>query len=92
MEGYTKKEIDGARAAKILHRHFQCPGYEAFKSLLKTNVIQDCPVTMQDAINAEKHCRVLNAAQSHRPCLHWFHQQTCQEEVPATHVRHYKVP
>ena len=54
MQGYTQKEIKGARAAKDLYRHFQCPGYEAFKSLLKTNVIQDCPVTVQDAINAEK--------------------------------------
>ena len=54
MEGFTAKEIAGAKAARDLYRHFQCPGFEAFKALLKMNSIQDCPVTAQDAINAEK--------------------------------------
>ena len=54
MEGYSKQQIAGAKAARDLYRHFQCPGYEAFKALLKMNVIQDCPVTIQDADNAQK--------------------------------------
>ena len=54
MEGYSKQQIAGAKAARDSYRHFQCPGYEAFKALLKMNTVQDCPVAIQDADSAQK--------------------------------------
>ena len=54
MEGFTAQQIVGAKMARDLYRHFQCPGYQAFKALLKMNVIRNCPITEEDASNAEK--------------------------------------
>ena len=54
MEGFTAQQIAGAKMARDLYRHFQCPSYQAFKALLRMNSIRNCPVTEEDASNAEK--------------------------------------
>jgi hypothetical protein len=53
MTGFTKREVDGAKLARKVYRALGCPSLESFKHALRTNLIKNCPVTTQDAINAE---------------------------------------
>ena len=54
LTGFTKREADGAKLARKIYRALGCPSIESFKHALRTNLIKNCPVTTQDAINAEK--------------------------------------
>ena len=54
MVGFTKREVDGAKLARKIYHTLGCPTLESFKHALRTNLVKNCPVTTQDAINAEK--------------------------------------
>jgi hypothetical protein len=54
MEGFTKREIDQAKLARKVYHNLGCPTLESFKHAIKTNLVKNCPVTTEDAINAEK--------------------------------------
>ena len=54
MQGFTAKEIKGAKEARALYHKVGCPSFENFKNLIRSNQIRNCPVTVQDVINWEK--------------------------------------
>ena len=54
MVGFTKREVDGAKLARKIYHSLGCPTLESFKHALRTNLIKNCPITTQDAINAEQ--------------------------------------
>ena len=51
--GFTKREIGDAMKARNLYHNLGCPTVENMKSLLRSNAIQDCPVTAEHVTNAE---------------------------------------
>ena len=52
--GYTKQQVERAKAARKLYHIVGPPTVEAFKAMLKGNVIKNCPVTSADVDIAEK--------------------------------------
>jgi hypothetical protein len=54
MAGFTKREVEGAKLARKIYHSMGCPTVESFKHVIRSNLIKNCPVTTQDAINAEK--------------------------------------
>ena len=53
MEGYTKREVKGAKLARKLHQSLGCPTVDTLKQLIRMNAIKNCPVTTEDITNAE---------------------------------------
>ena len=53
-EGFTKREVERARKAKELFHILGAPSAQNFWYILQHNLIKNCPVTVQDAINADK--------------------------------------
>jgi hypothetical protein len=54
MEGYTKREIEGAmKARKFLHA-IGCPSVDNLKHIIRSNLIKNCPVTTKDVKLAEE--------------------------------------
>ena len=49
---YNKKEPQGAEKARNLYETIGRPGFKSFMDLLERNLIHNCPVTKQDAMNA----------------------------------------
>ena len=54
MEGFSQDEIERAKQARKLYHSIGAPSLRNFKYLIKSNQIQDCPVTVVDINNAEK--------------------------------------
>ena len=54
MEGFTPREVRGARAAQKLHDIMGRPRYNNVKAMLQFNQIRNCPVTVADMENARK--------------------------------------
>ena len=54
MTGFTAKEIKGAKEARSLYYKIGTPTYENFKHLIRSNQIKNCPISYNDAVNAEK--------------------------------------
>ena len=52
--GYTQRQFERARTARKLYHNVGTPTVENFKALLRSNVIQNCPVTVEDVNIAEK--------------------------------------
>ena len=52
--GYTKQQVERAKPARKLYHIVGSPIVEAFKAMLKGNVIKNCPVTAADVDIAEK--------------------------------------
>ena len=52
--GYTKQQVERAKAAWKLYHIVGSPTVEAFKVMLKGNAIKKCPVTAADVDIAEK--------------------------------------
>jgi hypothetical protein len=52
--GYTQRQFERAKEARRLYHIVGTPTVENFKSLLRMNVIKDCPVTTEDVNIAEK--------------------------------------
>ena len=52
--GYTKQQVERAKAARKLYHIVGSPTVEVFKVMLKGNVIKNCPVTAADVDTAEK--------------------------------------
>ena len=44
-KGYSKRQIEEANKARRLYYTSGAPGMEAFKALLRMNIIKNCPVT-----------------------------------------------
>jgi hypothetical protein len=47
-EGFTKRQIKGAEAARTLYKTLSYPSMKDFKWVIQRNQIKDCPVTVQD--------------------------------------------
>ena len=45
---FTKRQIDGAEKARMLHASLGLPSHYDFKWIIQSNQIVDCPVTVQD--------------------------------------------
>jgi hypothetical protein len=54
MKLFTKRQIDDAKRVRRLYHIVRCPSLENLKSLLKQNIIKNCPVTSADLDLAEK--------------------------------------
>ena len=54
MLGFTKRQIKGAEAARALYITLCYPSLKAFKWVIRSNQIKDCPVTVQDVDAATK--------------------------------------
>ncbi len=54
MAGFTKREVERAKLARKVYHAMGCPTVESFKHAIRSNLIKNCPVSTQDAINAEK--------------------------------------
>ena len=52
--GFTKRQIKNAEAARTLYATLSYPSLKDFKWVLRSNQIQNCPVTVQDAEVASK--------------------------------------
>jgi hypothetical protein len=52
--GYTQRQFERAKEARRLYHIVGTPTLENFKSLLRMNVIKNCPVTTEDVNIAEK--------------------------------------
>ena len=52
--GYTQRQFENAKKARKLYHIIGCPTVENFKSILRQNIIRNCPVTVDDVNIAEK--------------------------------------
>ena len=53
-EGFSSRQLERARKAWKLYHKIGTPGVESFKSLVKGNMIKNCPVTVDDIKIVEK--------------------------------------
>ncbi|MGC8547339.1 MAG: hypothetical protein ACP5MU_06790 [Thermoplasmata archaeon] len=53
-KGYTQRQFEDAKRARKLYHIVGCPTIENFKTILRQNIIQNCPVTLADVDLAEK--------------------------------------
>ena len=53
-KGYTERQFKRAKEARALYHKVGTPTVENFKALIRQNLIQNCPVTVEDIIIAEK--------------------------------------
>ncbi len=53
-KGYTLRQFERAKEARKLYHIIGTPTMENFKSLLRMNIIKNCPVTVDDINIAEK--------------------------------------
>ena len=53
-EGFTKRQIKGAEAARALFATLSYPPMKDFKWVIRSNQIKDCPVTVEDVEVATK--------------------------------------
>jgi hypothetical protein len=51
MEGFTKKEVEGAKQARILLHSSGFPSVQALKAMIRMNQWKNCDVTAQDVDN-----------------------------------------
>ena len=54
IRGYTLRQCKHAKAARKLYHNMGTPAMESFKALLRLNIIQNCPVTVEDMTIANK--------------------------------------
>ena len=54
MKGYTLRQCKHAKAARKLYHNMGTPKIKSFKALLRSNIIQNCPVTVEDMTIAAK--------------------------------------
>ena len=54
VEGFTKRQVDRAKAARELYHKVGAPTITNLKALIRQNLISDCPVTAEDVDLAEK--------------------------------------
>ena len=54
QKGYMQHQFEHTKAARKLYHNVGTPTIENFKALLKMNTIQNCPITIQDVMIAEK--------------------------------------
>ena len=53
-EDYTKQQIKGAKQARQLYAKLGYPSIKDFRWIIRSNQIQDCPVTTEDVETARK--------------------------------------
>ena len=53
-EGFTKRQIKGAEAARKLYADLVYPSVKDYRWAVQSNKIEDCPVTVQDIDNAQR--------------------------------------
>ena len=52
--GFSQRQLERAKMARKLYHVIGSPTVEAFKAILKGNVIKNCPVTSEDVNLAQK--------------------------------------
>jgi hypothetical protein len=53
-EGFSKRQIKGAEAARTLYSTLSYPSWNDFKWVIRSNKIKDCPVTVEDVDTAHQ--------------------------------------
>ncbi|KAL7574572.1 hypothetical protein ACA910_015922 [Epithemia clementina (nom. ined.)] len=51
---FSRREVEGARAARTLYRHLGRPSRRVFELILANNLLRNCPITLDDARRADK--------------------------------------
>ena len=52
MHGYSKRQVRDAKRARDLMIPIACPSMREFKSLIQTNMLMNCPITVEDVNRA----------------------------------------
>jgi hypothetical protein len=52
--GFTKRQLQGAELARTLYSNLGYPSMKDFKWVIQSSQIKDCPVTVDDVINANQ--------------------------------------
>ena len=52
MHGYSKRQVRDSKRARDLMTAIACPSMREFKSLIQTNMLMNCPVTLEDVDRA----------------------------------------
>ena len=52
-KGYSKRELTNAKTARDLYVKVGYPSIKDFANMIKTNMIINCPVTIEDVMRAE---------------------------------------
>ena len=53
-ENLTNRDIEAASLARTIYRRIGRPGRRRFLEMIDKNLLPGCPITRQDAMNAEK--------------------------------------
>jgi hypothetical protein len=54
MEGYTAREVEDARAARVAQAMLGHPTDRDFLGMVRSNMIENCPVTESAVVNANR--------------------------------------
>jgi hypothetical protein len=52
LSQYTKRQVQGAQQARTLYATLGYPSIKDYKWMIQSNQIKDCPVTVEDVVNA----------------------------------------
>jgi hypothetical protein len=52
--GFTNRQFEDAKKARKLYHTLGCPTVVNFKHFLRQNLIKNCPITIDDVVNAER--------------------------------------
>jgi hypothetical protein len=52
--GFTNRQFEDAKRARKLYHTLGCPTVVNFKHILRQNLIKNCPITIDDIVNAER--------------------------------------
>ena len=67
MVGFTSRKIDRAKLAREIYSNLGLPTVKTFKRMVSTNMISNCPISVEDIINAENiyghQCQVSKSSQ-----------------------------
>ena len=53
-EGFTKRQVECAKTARDEYKLLGFPSMRDFKSMVRDNLIKNCPISMEDVTNALK--------------------------------------
>lgn len=83
MDGYTTRQIRQAKLARETMKKLGFPSDEDYKWIVRTGIIKNCPVTVED---------ITTATDIFGPDLHSLKGKTTWRQPPAVQVEHVDVP
>ncbi|KAL7503385.1 hypothetical protein ACHAXN_001183 [Cyclotella atomus] len=82
-EGYTKQEIEAARSAREAQAMMGHPTDREFRNMVRTNMIQNCPITVEAVDHSNK---------LFGPDLAGVRGRTVREKQAHVHVEYVQIP